>query len=152
MNSGHPLFFRASTSCSKLLNVESIFNTAKNSRATLFFRASASCSKILDSKKYIEYSEKFQGKPCFQGKRNLLKILNTKIYSLQWKFSGQLCFFSGQAQVAQKSWTVKKFSIQCRVFLRKMLGTWYEPLGARFPSFQGPDFFILETRWWFLWF
>ena len=28
------------------------------------------------------------------------------IYSIQWKISGQLCF-SGQAQVAQKSWTIK---------------------------------------------
>jgi len=74
MNSGHPVFFRASASCSKILNVRSIFNAVKNFRATLFFRASASCSKIL----------------------------NDKIFSIQWKIPGQLCF-SGQAQVAQKS-------------------------------------------------
>jgi len=48
VNPGHPLFFRASASCSKLLNVKSIFNTTLNSRATLFLRASASCSKILN--------------------------------------------------------------------------------------------------------
>ena len=77
------LFFRASASCSKILNLKSILNinTVKNSRATLFFRAnsscskilnlksifhtvkifraSASCSKILNSKKYIQYSVKF---------------------------------------------------------------------------------------------
>jgi len=44
--------FRASTSCSKLLNNKKYFKTVKNFRATLFFRASASCSKILNDKKY----------------------------------------------------------------------------------------------------
>jgi len=39
------LFFRASASCSKILNVKSTFNTVKNSRATLFFRASAELLK-----------------------------------------------------------------------------------------------------------
>jgi len=38
-----------------------------------------------ECEKYIQYSEKFQGNSVF----------------------------SGQAQVAQKSWTVKNFSIQC---------------------------------------
>ena len=46
--SGQLCFFRASTSCSKILNVKSIFHTAKNLRATLFFMASASCSKFLN--------------------------------------------------------------------------------------------------------
>jgi len=36
VNSGHTLFFRASTSCSKILNVKTIFNTVKMFRATLF--------------------------------------------------------------------------------------------------------------------
>jgi len=36
VNSGHTLFFRASTSCSKILNVKTIFKTVKNFRATLF--------------------------------------------------------------------------------------------------------------------
>jgi len=48
VNSGHTLVFRASASCSKSLNVNSIFNGVKNFRAPLFFRASASCSKILN--------------------------------------------------------------------------------------------------------
>jgi len=37
VNSGPTLFFRASASCSKFLNVKSIFNTVR------IFRASASC-------------------------------------------------------------------------------------------------------------
>jgi len=36
VNSGHTLFFRASTSCSKVLNVKAIFNTVKNFREALF--------------------------------------------------------------------------------------------------------------------
>ena len=43
---------------------------------SVFFRASASCSRILNGKRYIPYGYKFQGTP----------------------------YFSGQAQVAQKSW------------------------------------------------
>jgi len=64
-------------SFSKLPNVKSVFNTFNTEHfwATLFFRASASCSKILNGEKYIHYSENFQGNS----------------------------FFSGQAQVAQKS-------------------------------------------------
>jgi len=38
------LFFRASASCSKFLNVKGIFNTVK------IFRANLSCSKILNDK------------------------------------------------------------------------------------------------------
>jgi len=45
----------------------------KNIRANSFFRASASCSKILNDKKYIQYSEKFKGNSVFQGKGTLLK-------------------------------------------------------------------------------
>ena len=35
----------------KILNVKSIFNTVRNSRATLFFRASAGCLKIMNGEK-----------------------------------------------------------------------------------------------------
>jgi len=75
LNSGHPTFFRASVSCSKILNVKSIFNTVKNSRATLFFRTSVSCSKIL----------------------NVKSIYNTVKNS-------RATLVSGQARDAQKSW------------------------------------------------
>ena len=59
----------------------------------------------------------------FQGKRHSCsKILDDKKYSIQWKISGKLCF-SGQALVAQKSWTVKigysDFDLdQARVFCK----------------------------------
>jgi len=49
VNSGHTLFFRTSTGCSKILNVKTIFNTVKNVRENSVFRASASYSKILVS-------------------------------------------------------------------------------------------------------
>ena len=126
--------FRASASCSKILNVKNIFNTVKNCRATLFFRASASCSKILNVKSIFDTVKIFRAHSVFQGKRKLLKnpeckkyiqysefratlflrastkLLKNpewwKVYSIQWKISGQ-------AQVAKKPWTVKKFSIQC---------------------------------------
>jgi len=42
--------FRASASCSKILNVKTIFNTVKIFRANSVFRASVSCSKILKDK------------------------------------------------------------------------------------------------------
>jgi len=73
-NSRATLFFRASASCSKILNVICILNinTVKNFRATVFLRASASCLKILNSKTYIQYSEKFQGNSVFQSKGELL--------------------------------------------------------------------------------
>ena len=133
---GQTLFFRTSASWSKILNVKNIFHTLK------FFRASASCPKILNDKKYfntvknfwatlffsgqgtlhknpewwkirIQYSEKFQVKLSFQGMRKFLKILNVKSIFTTVKIFRATLFFSGKAQVAQKSWTVKKFSIQC---------------------------------------
>ena len=97
-NSGQTLFFRASASCSKILNDKKCFNTVKNSRATLFFRASASCSKILNNKRYIQYSKKFQGN-CFQGKRKLLKILNVKsMFNTVKNFRATL-FFQGKRKL-----------------------------------------------------
>ena len=36
-------------------------------QANFFFRASASCSKLLNDKKYIQYSEKLPGQLCFSG-------------------------------------------------------------------------------------
>jgi len=95
--------FRASVSCSKILDDKIYFNTVKNSRATLFFRASASCSKILNNKKYIFNTVKNFRAPVFQGKRKLLKTPECNKY-IQYSenFLGKLCF-SGQVQVAQKS-------------------------------------------------
>ena len=85
--SGQPLCFRARASCSKILNVKSIFNTARNCRATLF-----------------------SGQAQVAQKSWMIK--NT--YSIQWKISRQL-YFSGQVQVAQNSWMWKVYSIQWKI-------------------------------------
>jgi len=54
--------FRASATCSKILNDKKyIFNTV-NTGQTLFFRASLNFLKNPECKKYIQYSENFQGK------------------------------------------------------------------------------------------
>jgi len=50
VNSGHTLFFRASNSCSNILNVKSILNTAKNFMTNSVFKTSATSSKILKDK------------------------------------------------------------------------------------------------------
>jgi len=77
---------------------------SENFWATFFFQGKRRCSKILNSKKYIQYREKFQGKLCFQVKRKLLQILNVKsILFTTVKIFRATLFFSGQAQVAQKS-------------------------------------------------
>jgi len=82
--------------CTKYLN------TVKNSRATLFFRASDSCSKILNVKTIFNTVKIFRANSVFQGKRKLLKNPECKSIFNKVKISGQLCF-SGQARVAQKS-------------------------------------------------
>ena len=132
MNLGHPLFLRASASCSKILNDIKYFNRVKNSRETLpfrasascskllnvcsenfqgncvFFRASTSCSKILNDKKYIfNTEEKFQCNSVFHAQAQLAQNSECEKYvPYSGKFQGKLCF-SGQAQVAQKSWIIK---------------------------------------------
>jgi len=100
VNSGHTRFFRASASCSKIVNVKSIFNTVKNFKANSIFRVSASCSNILKDKKYFNPVKIFRANSVFQGKRKLSKILNNKtICSIQ--IQGTLRF-SGQAQTCSK--------------------------------------------------
>jgi len=79
-------YFRASASCSKILNDKKyIFSTVKNSRATLFFKASASCSKILNDKKYIFNTVKnSRATLFFRASASCSKILNTqKAFSIQ---------------------------------------------------------------------
>jgi len=102
VNFGHPLLFRASASCSKLLNVKSIFNTVKNFREILFFRASASCSKILNDKKYFNTVKNSRETLPFRASASCSKLLNV----CSEKFQGN-SVFSGQAQVTQKSWMIK---------------------------------------------
>jgi len=141
VNSRHTLFFRVSASFSKLLIDKSTHYSIQwkipgqlcfsgQSRATqkswmikyisiqwkfpgqMFLRASAICSKLLNGKKYTQYSEKFQGK-LFSGQAQVVKNPECKKY-IQYseKFQGN-SDFSGQVQVSQNSWTVKKFWIQC---------------------------------------
>ena len=53
---------------------KSVLNTVKKFRETLFFRASASCSKILNDKKDIFNTVKiFRSNSVFQGNLKLLK-------------------------------------------------------------------------------
>jgi len=59
--------FRASATCSKILNVKSILNTVKKFRANSVFQGKRKFLKNPECKKYIEYSEKIQGKLCFSG-------------------------------------------------------------------------------------
>ena len=67
-------FFRASASCSKILNEKKyIFNTVKNFRAHSVFQDKRKLFKNPECEKYIPYSEKFLGNSVFQGKRKLLK-------------------------------------------------------------------------------
>ena len=143
------LFFRASASCSNILNDKKcIFNTVKNLRANSVFQGkrnflknpeckkyiqyseifqgncfsgqAQSCSKILNGKKYIQCNEKFQGKLCFQGKRKLLKILNLKGILNTVKISGQLCFFRASA-------TCSKIANGEKIFNTVYIFTWGDP-------------------------
>ena len=97
--------FRASASCSKVLNNKKYFIAVKNSGKTLCSRAIASCSKFwmmkniysiqwIQSTRYFsgqvqvaqkslrwntfQDGEKVQGNSVFQGKRKLFEILNDK--------------------------------------------------------------------------
>jgi len=85
-------------------NKKYIFSTV-NLGHPLLFRASATCSKILNDKKYIFNTVKIPGQLCFSVQAKLAQkswmIKNT--YSIQWKFQGKLCL-SGQVLFAQKSW------------------------------------------------
>jgi len=84
--------FRASASCSKILNVKRIFNTVKNLGHTLLFRASASCSKILNVKHIFNTVKNFRAH-CFSGQAQVVKkSWMSNVYSIQWKISGHTVF------------------------------------------------------------
>jgi len=62
----------------KILNDKKyIFNTTY-SRHTLFFRASTSCSKVLNVKTIFNAMKIFRASSVFQGKGKLFKILKDK--------------------------------------------------------------------------
>ena len=86
-----------------------VYSIEWNISGQLCFSGQAqSYSKIVNGKKCIQYSEKFQGK-LFSGQAQVVKNPECKKY-IQYseKFQGN-SDFSGQAQVSQKSWAVKKF-------------------------------------------
>ena len=60
VNSGHALFFRASKSCSNILNAKGILNTVKNFMTNSVLMANASSSKILKDKKYFNAVKNFR--------------------------------------------------------------------------------------------
>jgi len=67
------VFFRASASCSKILNnIKYIFSTV-NSGHPLFFRASANCSKLLNVRNIFNTVKIYTATLIFQGKRKFLK-------------------------------------------------------------------------------
>jgi len=100
--SGHTLLFRASTSCSEILNLKTIFNAVKIFRANSVFQGKRRLYKNLNDKKYIQYSE-FRANSVFQGKYKLLKNSECKNdIQCRANFQGKFCF-SGQAQVVQNS-------------------------------------------------
>jgi len=70
---GQTLFFRASASCSKILNNKKYIFSTVNSGNALFFRASASYSKILNVKSIFNTVKNSRPNTVFQGKRKLLK-------------------------------------------------------------------------------
>ena len=76
VNSGHTLFFRASASCSKILNVKRMFNTVKTFRVHSVFQGKGNCPQNPECKTYIQYSIKFLGKLCSSGQaKSCSKIL-----------------------------------------------------------------------------
>jgi len=134
--------FRASTSCSKILNVKTISNAVTIFRANSVFQDKRKLFKILKDKKYIQCSE-FRIHSVFQGEQKLLKHPNCKKYikyskkfhdkfvlrasassskilkdkniSKQWKISGQTLFFRACASCS-KFWIIKNIYIQYNEF------------------------------------
>ena len=91
----------SSACCSKFWRIKNTFN-AVNSGQTLFFRASTSCSKILNVKTIFNAMKIFRANSVFHGKPKLFKILKDKKY-IQYSELRTHCF-SGQAKIAQTSW------------------------------------------------
>ena len=119
--SGKPCFSGQAQVAQKSWMIKNISIQWKYSGQTLFFRAISSCSKILSSKEIYSIQWKYSGQTLFfWASASCSNILNVKAYSIQWKISGNLCF-SGQAQVAQKSWMIK--SIQGVSQLLKQSGS-----------------------------
>jgi len=70
--SEHSLFLRASASCSKILNVKSVFNRVKNFRGSCF-QGKRKLLKILNVRSIFNTVKKFRATLIFQGKRKFLE-------------------------------------------------------------------------------
>jgi len=129
MNSGHTLYYRASASCSKILNVKTIFNIVKHFRAssscskfwmikniysiqwvqgTLFFRASSSCSRILNVKTILNTVKIFRANSVSGQVQVATKSWRVKNIWRQWKISGKTLFIRASASCS-KFWMIKKY-------------------------------------------
>jgi len=73
----------------------------KISGQTLFFRASSSCSKIPKDKKYFNTVKNFKANSVFQGKRRLFKSLKDKKYIFNTVNSMHI-FFQGKHKLLKK--------------------------------------------------
>ena len=110
VNSGHTLFFRASTSCLNILKDKKYFTTVKYSRADFVFHGKRRLFKILKDKKYILHTVNSGHTLFFRASKSCSNILKVKsILNTAKNFMTNS--FSGQAQVPQKSWKIKIF--QC---------------------------------------
>jgi len=68
-----PSVFQGKRKLHKTPECKKYIQYSENSRATLSFRASASCSKILNAKSILHTVKNFRGNSVFQGKRKLFK-------------------------------------------------------------------------------
>ena len=105
--SGQIMFFRASEGCLKFWMIKkSTFDTV-NSVHTLFFRARTSCSKILNVKTIFKTMKYFRKTSVFRASASSSKT----VISMQWKFPGQTLFFTASASCS-KFWRKKIHLIQ----------------------------------------
>ena len=100
-NSRAKSVFRASASCSKILNDKKYCNTVKNVMATLFFRASAICTKILNDEKYVFTTVNSGQTLFFKASASCSKILNDKKYIFNTVNSGHTLFFRARASCSK---------------------------------------------------
>ena len=115
VNSGHTLLFSARKSCSNILNVKSILNTAKNWMTNFVFRASASSSKILKDKN-ISKQWKIAGQTLFfRACASCSKFWMIENINIQYNEFRGPSVFQGKPQVAQKSWKIKNISTSWRI-------------------------------------
>ena len=109
--------FRATTSCSKILNDKKYFSTVKNSRAPSVFQGKRKLLKNPECKKHIQYCEKFQGNSVFreaQVTQNSWILKN--IFNAVKNFRAPSVFQSKRNLLKNSEW--KKYIPYSEKFLR----------------------------------